>query len=77
MVCNFYKYKKEVATSYVSEKTGNKYPRNEYYPIGRGNIERGRKDLPIDEYPYVMEYKTEQVWLFCELCSCECKEIKI
>lgn len=39
---------------YLSEKTGNMYPANEYVNHGYGGIKQSKKDLPHDEYPYKM-----------------------
>ena len=73
MACELYKYRKEIATHYVG-KTGNEYPKDDYMNWGRGKTERNKKDLPMDEYPYTIKYKTELVWQCCKLCSCEGKE---
>ena len=40
---------------YVSEKTGNRYDKDEYHNHGYGGLKNGFKDLPIDEYPYYEE----------------------
>jgi len=37
---------------YVSDVTGNKYPKDEYHNHGWGGIKYNFKDLPHDEYPY-------------------------
>ena len=73
MVCGLYKYKKEIATHYVSKKTGREYLISEYHNLGTGEIRNGKKDLP-DEYPYSYKYKTELIWKCCQLCSCDGKE---
>jgi Asp-tRNA(Asn)/Glu-tRNA(Gln) amidotransferase B subunit len=39
---------------YISEKTGNKYPKDEFINHGWGGIKNGFKDLPLDEYPYTI-----------------------
>lgn len=48
---------KEKPKYYVSMKTGNKYPCKEYINHGWGGEKNGFKDLPKDEYPYVIEYE--------------------
>lgn len=42
---------------YVSQLTGNKYLYSEYCNHGKGKEYRGFKDLPHDEYPYIIEYE--------------------
>ena len=37
-------------------KSGKKYPYNEYLNHGYGGISGGRKDLPVEDYPYTFEY---------------------
>lgn len=39
-------------TYYVSNKTGKRYPAEDYLNHGWGGVKRGFKDLPHDEYPY-------------------------
>lgn len=73
MNCSFKKYTKEIATHYVG-KTGNEYPIDEYKNWGRGEFERSRHDLPLDEYPYSIKYKVEYVWRICRECNCEDKK---
>jgi hypothetical protein len=75
MTCELYKYKREIATHYVG-KGGNEYLIRDYNNWGRGKTEMGKIDLPLDEYPYTIKYKTELVWLCCKLCSCDVGEIK-
>lgn len=50
---------------YISEKTGKKYCKEEYTNHGWGGNKRGFKDLPHDEYPYIIvDYKKEKpYWL--------------
>lgn len=71
-ICNLSNDKIEIATHWVG-KTGNEYPINEYMNWGGGKIEKGKKDLPMDEYPYKIKYKTDYRWLFCRLCKCSKK----
>jgi hypothetical protein len=73
MACGLAKYKKETCTHYVG-RTGNEYPIDEYLNWGRGEKEKDKKDLPLDEYPYSFKYKVEFVYKCCELCSCSVKE---
>lgn len=40
---------------YISEKTGNRYPTDEYHNHGYGGLKNGYKDLPLDEYPYIFD----------------------
>ena len=42
---------------HVSEITGKKYPYAEYTNHGYGGVKHGFKDLPHDEYPYLLEYE--------------------
>lgn len=41
---------------YVSKITGLKYDYNTYAPHGKCGIYKGYLDLPLDEYPYSIEY---------------------
>ena len=72
MACGLYKYRKEIATHYIG-RTGNEYSKEEYANWGSGKAERGKKDLPLDEYPYEIKYKTEPFFVCCKLCLCEGK----
>lgn len=65
MVCELYKYKKEVAVSFIG-KSGTEYPKNEYNNLGRG----GPKDLPLADYPYKVKYDVYPVWSRCNNCLC-------
>lgn len=73
MACELYKYRKEEATHYVG-CTGNEYPIKEYCNFGIGKNKDGKKDLPLNEYPYTIKYKIELIWTCCKLCSCDNKE---
>jgi hypothetical protein len=50
---------------YISEKTGKKYSKEEYINHGWGGIKLGFKDLPHDEYPYLIidNKKEKPYWL--------------
>ena len=72
MACELSKDRKETATHYIG-CTGNEYPIEEYGNWGDGKIKHGRKDLPIDEYPYTRKYKVEIVWKCCKICLCKDK----
>lgn len=69
MKCGLYKYTKETATHYVGND-GSEYPIDEYMNWGRGKTERGKKDLPLDKYPYKIKYKTERQFSCCNFCNC-------
>jgi hypothetical protein len=69
MTCGLYKHKKKIATHYVG-CTGNEYSIDEYCNHGKKGIYRGFKDLPKDEYPYTIKYKTEPLFECCKTCSC-------
>lgn len=49
---------KIIRTFYIGS-TGNKYSYEDYINHGFGGIYKGKKDLPLDEYPYTFEYKQE------------------
>ena len=74
MNCNFKKYKKETKTHYIG-KTGNEYLVEKYMNWGRGVEEKGKEDLPLDEYPYTFKHKIEYVWKICRECKCKDKEL--
>lgn len=42
---------------YVSKITGKKYDYYTYTNHGKGGIYKRYLDLPLDEYPYSIEYK--------------------
>lgn len=72
MSCSLKKFKKEQPINYIGI-TGNKYPYNEYLNSGDGKTYKGLKDLPLDEYPYEIEFKTDFLFLCCKLCNCKDK----
>lgn len=72
-VCSLYKYKSKTATHWVG-KTGNEYPKDKYINHGWGGIKKKWMDLPADEYPYSIKYKTELMFKCCQLCSCQGKD---
>lgn len=49
-------YRSEFPESWVSLKTGNKFPYSEYTNHGFGGKRQQWNDLPADEYPYTIEY---------------------
>jgi hypothetical protein len=65
--CGFDKDITEIRTHYIG-KTGKEYPINEYQNWGTGKTYLGKKDLPLDEYPYSFKYDYEFQWLFCKNC---------
>ncbi len=71
MPCTLYKYVKVTATHWVG-KTGNEYPKDDFINLGTKPMGL-KKDLPLDEYPYTVKYKTEQMFRCCDLCNCEGK----
>jgi len=50
---------KETPMFYVSKITGNKYDYELYSNHGRGRVYRDKIDLPLDEYPYGIEFEKE------------------
>jgi hypothetical protein len=78
-MCNLKKYKTEMPTHYVG-KTGNEYPIEDYNNHGWEGIKTisvqniglvSKKDLPNNEYPYYIKYKTKYMFKCCEVCNCE------
>ncbi len=55
-MCNLCNYKKEIPLYYVGN-TGNKYDITKYCNYGTGESKYGKDDLPLNEYPYTIEYK--------------------
>jgi hypothetical protein len=78
-MCNLKNYKTEIPTHYVGTK-GNEYPIEEYNNHGWGGIKTlnvqnvglvSKNDLPHDEYPYSIKYRTEYMFKCCEVCNCD------
>jgi len=67
MKCPFNKAVKPISTHYVGI-TGNEYPIEEYTNGSRLN---GKKELPLNEYPYTYKYKYELIWECCKHCLCD------
>jgi len=75
VACSLFKYKLEEATHWVG-RTGKLYPVKDYVGHGKGGVDQwGFKDLPKDEYPFTIIYKTESLFLCCKLCNCEGRKI--
>lgn len=51
---------------YLSKVTGNRYSKNEYLNHGKGGVYRGFKDLPKDEYPYMIEREDDLISSYIE-----------
>lgn len=69
-MCNLKNHKTETPTHYVGI-TGKEYPFLEFANHGWSGIKNEKKDLPVDEYPFTIKYKTELMFNFCENCNCE------
>lgn len=69
-MCNLKKYKTEIPTHYVGI-TGNEYSFDDYSNHGLGGIKNEKQDLPLDEYPFTIKYKTEFMFECCKNCNCE------
>lgn len=64
MVCGLCSYKEETPIYYIGN-SGNKYDVNKFCNYGTGERKYEKDDLPLNEYPYSIEYKTEFKFNIC------------